>query len=200
MCSTHYHADHVGGDIFGQHIQGLVDLLELADVPVHVQKDEVPWVAEMTGAPVASLVPHATTMSCRRVPSACASCTLPATPPVANASWSRTTCHRDTLFIDGCGRTDLPGPTPLRCTPACSAWPACRAGSSMAGPPLLARLLSSARGREADQLRSGPDEPGGLAAGLYLKVSRSVDARRSTRCPARPFGLATPCSKVFWLR
>ncbi len=44
VLATHYHADHVGGDIFGEHIQGLVDLLELADVPVHVQKDEVPWV------------------------------------------------------------------------------------------------------------------------------------------------------------
>src|ERR1700733_15168383 len=54
--ATHYHADHVGGEIFGEHIQGLVDLLELADVPVHVQKEEVPWVLEMTGAPVSSLV------------------------------------------------------------------------------------------------------------------------------------------------
>ncbi len=27
VLATHYHADHVGGDIFGEHIQGLVDLL-----------------------------------------------------------------------------------------------------------------------------------------------------------------------------
>ena len=56
VLATHYHADHVGGDIFGEHIQGLVDLLELAEVPVHVQKDEMAWVSEMSGAPVLSLI------------------------------------------------------------------------------------------------------------------------------------------------
>ena len=32
--ATHYHADHIGGDIFGEHIEGLVDLLEIVDIPV----------------------------------------------------------------------------------------------------------------------------------------------------------------------
>src|SRR6478736_6495679 len=46
--ATHYHADHVGGDMMGYSIQGVHELLELAPVPVHVQADEVPWVLRVT--------------------------------------------------------------------------------------------------------------------------------------------------------
>src|SRR6195952_2572658 len=42
--ATHYHADHVGGDMMGYSIEGVSDLLELAPVPVHVQADEAPYV------------------------------------------------------------------------------------------------------------------------------------------------------------
>jgi glyoxylase-like metal-dependent hydrolase (beta-lactamase superfamily II) len=113
VLATHYHADHVGGDIFGEHIQGLVDLLELADVPVHVQKEELPWVTEMTGAPVSSLVPHydedvVTTGSVR--------VRLLHTPGHTPGSQcflvGDNLVSGDTLFIDGCGRTDLPGADP----------------------------------------------------------------------------------------
>ena len=40
--ATHYHADHVGGDLGGRaQIAGIVELLETIDVPIHVQADEV---------------------------------------------------------------------------------------------------------------------------------------------------------------
>ncbi len=113
VLATHYHADHVGGDIFGQHIQGLVDLLELADVPIHVQKDEVAWVAEMTGVPVASLVPHrdddvvqAGSIGLRLLH------TPGHTPGSQCIVVGDNLVTGDTLFIDGCGRTDLPGADP----------------------------------------------------------------------------------------
>src|SRR5664280_3406319 len=40
--ATHYHADHVGGSLGGRaQINGIVELLETTDVPIHVQADEV---------------------------------------------------------------------------------------------------------------------------------------------------------------
>jgi len=37
---THTHQDHTGGEIFGHYIPGVVELLELVDVPVYVHKTE----------------------------------------------------------------------------------------------------------------------------------------------------------------
>jgi glyoxylase-like metal-dependent hydrolase (beta-lactamase superfamily II) len=114
VLATHYHADHVGGEIFGEHIEGIADLLELADVPVHLQKPEVPWVQEMTGVPASSLVAHGdedvvevgATLRLR----------LLHTPGHTQGSQcivvDGNLITGDTLFIDGCGRTDLPGADP----------------------------------------------------------------------------------------
>lgn len=111
--ATHYHADHVGGEIFGQHIEGLVDLLELADVPVHVQKAEVAWVTEMTGTPVSSLVAH---MDGDVVQVGGVDVRLLHTPGHTPGSQcfevAENLVSGDTLFLDGCGRTDLPGADP----------------------------------------------------------------------------------------
>ncbi|MCL6092059.1 MAG: MBL fold metallo-hydrolase [Actinobacteria bacterium] len=110
VVATHYHADHVGGEILGERIEGLAELLEMADLPVHVQKDELAWVAEMTGAPVSSLVAHgdddivqvgAVLVRLLHTPGHTqgSQCLLVGDNLVAG----------DTLFIEGCGRTDLPG-------------------------------------------------------------------------------------------
>jgi glyoxylase-like metal-dependent hydrolase (beta-lactamase superfamily II) len=56
--ATHYHPDHVGGDMMGHQISGVRELLMLAQVPIHVQADEKPWVQRMTGAEDADLVTH----------------------------------------------------------------------------------------------------------------------------------------------
>jgi glyoxylase-like metal-dependent hydrolase (beta-lactamase superfamily II) len=110
VLATHYHADHVGGEILGEHVQGLIDLLELADVPVHIQQDEVPWVVEMTGAPVSSLVAH---MDDDVVEVGSVSVRLLHTPGHTPGSQcflvGDNLVSGDTLFLDGCGRTDLPG-------------------------------------------------------------------------------------------
>ena len=37
---THTHQDHTGGELFGHYIPGVVELLELVDVPVYVHKTE----------------------------------------------------------------------------------------------------------------------------------------------------------------
>ncbi|MCA1844092.1 MAG: MBL fold metallo-hydrolase, partial [Actinobacteria bacterium] len=49
VLATHYHPDHVGGDMMGFSIVGIATLLERADVPVHVQRDEAAFVSAVTG-------------------------------------------------------------------------------------------------------------------------------------------------------
>ena len=56
--ATHYHPDHVGGDMMGWGIEGITRLLELAPVPVHVQAEEAPWVARSTGVGLDELAIH----------------------------------------------------------------------------------------------------------------------------------------------
>jgi glyoxylase-like metal-dependent hydrolase (beta-lactamase superfamily II) len=111
--ATHYHADHIGGDIFGEHIQGLVDLLEIVDIPVHVQKAEVPWVIEMSGAPKSSLVAH---IDDDVVDVGSVGVRLLHTPGHTQGSQCFVVGDNlvtgDTLFVEGCGRTDLPGADP----------------------------------------------------------------------------------------
>src|SRR3954451_8615559 len=56
--ATHYHPDHVGGSMGGFGIAGIVDLLELAEIPIHVQADEAEWVQKATGVPGDALATH----------------------------------------------------------------------------------------------------------------------------------------------
>jgi len=111
--ATHYHADHIGGDLMGHGIPGLRELLTTAPdaVPIHVQADEAPWVQRSTGLSEGELVQHRSgdTVMVGQVP-----ITLIHTPGHTPGSQcflvdGRTLIAGDTLFLNGCGRTDLPG-------------------------------------------------------------------------------------------
>src|ERR1700678_4364504 len=43
VLASHYHPDHVGGEMAGWALEGISALLESIQVPVHVQKEELPW-------------------------------------------------------------------------------------------------------------------------------------------------------------
>jgi len=111
--ATHYHPDHVGGDLMGHSVAGIVDLLAVADVPVHVQRDEMPWVTRRTGVGEDSLVAHdagdVVVVGDLEV-------TLIHTPGHTPGSQcflvEGCLISGDTLFLEGCGRTDLPGSDP----------------------------------------------------------------------------------------
>ncbi|HEX3980059.1 MAG TPA: MBL fold metallo-hydrolase [Acidimicrobiales bacterium] len=111
--ATHYHPDHVGGAMAGWGIEGIVRLLEVNPVPVHVQSDEVPWVVRATGVGTDDLAPHRSgdVVTVGDVP-----VTLVHTPGHTPGSQCFLVDGRliagDTLFLDGCGRTDLPGGDP----------------------------------------------------------------------------------------
>jgi glyoxylase-like metal-dependent hydrolase (beta-lactamase superfamily II) len=108
--ATHYHADHIGGSIFGYDIAGITALLDIVDCPIHVQRAEVPWVVRSSGAGEDSLVAHE---SGDVVLVGDVEIELVHTPGHTPGSQCflvrRKLVSGDTLFLDGCGRTDLPG-------------------------------------------------------------------------------------------
>jgi glyoxylase-like metal-dependent hydrolase (beta-lactamase superfamily II) len=111
--ATHYHPDHVGGSMMGFDIAGLRELMELNPVPVHVQRDEVPWVLRTTELSEADLVAHDSgdVVMVGDIP-----IELIHTPGHTPGSQCFFVHDRlvsgDTLFLEGCGRTDLPGGDP----------------------------------------------------------------------------------------
>ena len=113
VLATHYHADHVGGSMMGHTIEGVAALLEKTSVPIHVNKHEVPWVTRTTGLAESDLVAHE---SGDIVKVGDIDITLVHTPGHTPGSQCFLTLgclvSGDTLFLDGCGRTDLPGSDP----------------------------------------------------------------------------------------
>jgi glyoxylase-like metal-dependent hydrolase (beta-lactamase superfamily II) len=112
---THWHADHCGGDMLGYPVEGLRELLALDGfcAPVHVHRDEAEWVRRATGVDASDLARHdgGDVVMVGDVP-----VTLLHTPGHTPGSQCFFVDGRlvagDTLFLDGCGRTDLPGSDP----------------------------------------------------------------------------------------
>jgi glyoxylase-like metal-dependent hydrolase (beta-lactamase superfamily II) len=110
VVATHYHPDHVGGDFMGRHVDGVAELRAGSDLAIHVQREEVPWISHVTGLGTEAFSAHAPgdTVSVGRV-----DISLLHTPGHTPGSQCLLVdghlVSGDTLFIDGCGRTDLPG-------------------------------------------------------------------------------------------
>jgi glyoxylase-like metal-dependent hydrolase (beta-lactamase superfamily II) len=115
VLATHWHADHCGGDIMGYSIEGLRELLAIDGVsaPVHVQQDEARWVKRGTGVSDSDLVVHSSgdVVMVGDIP-----IKLMHTPGHTPGSQCFMVENKlvagDTLFLEGCGRTDLPGSDP----------------------------------------------------------------------------------------
>jgi len=111
--ATHYHQDHVGGDLFGHHLQGVRELLTRCNCKVHVQRPEAQWVKRVTGCSDTDLALHDSgdVVKVGEIP-----ITLIHTPGHTPGSQCFLVQNRlvagDTLFLQGCGRTDLPGGDP----------------------------------------------------------------------------------------
>lgn len=109
---THYHPDHVGGSMMGWEIEGVAALLGLEGVnaPIHVNRAEARGVQRVTGASESDLVLHdgGDVVTVGEIP-----ITLVHTPGHTPGSQCFLVDGRlvagDTLFLEGCGRTDLPG-------------------------------------------------------------------------------------------
>jgi glyoxylase-like metal-dependent hydrolase (beta-lactamase superfamily II) len=111
VVATHFHPDHIGGTLAGdQHIAGIAELLSLMEVPVHVQAEEAEWVTARTGVSDDALTLH---HDRDQLDVGTVAVTLLHTPGHTPGSQCLLVEGRllsgDTLFIDGCGRTDFPG-------------------------------------------------------------------------------------------
>jgi glyoxylase-like metal-dependent hydrolase (beta-lactamase superfamily II) len=110
---THYHPDHVGGDLFGLRVEGLGRLLERSAVPIYVNKHEADGLKRVTGVSESDLrrVDDGDTLRLgeREI-------RFLHTPGHTPGSQCFLIGNRlvagDTLFVQGCGRVDLPGGDP----------------------------------------------------------------------------------------
>jgi glyoxylase-like metal-dependent hydrolase (beta-lactamase superfamily II) len=108
--ATHYHPDHIGGAMFGFEVEGVPTLLTKRPVPVHVHDAEAAGVRSVTGASESDLVRHrgGDVLQVGRV-----GIELLHTPGHTPGSQCFLVDGRlvagDTLFVQGCGRVDLPG-------------------------------------------------------------------------------------------
>jgi glyoxylase-like metal-dependent hydrolase (beta-lactamase superfamily II) len=113
--ATHYHPDHVGGSMMGHSIEGISELLDHIDCPIHVQNDEIEWITKSTSVTADHLVGHA---SGDVVSVGGVEISLVHTPGHTPGSQCFFVDDRliagDTLFLEGCGRTDLPGSDPAK--------------------------------------------------------------------------------------
>jgi glyoxylase-like metal-dependent hydrolase (beta-lactamase superfamily II) len=107
---THHHPDHVGGSMMGFELKGLAELLERASVPVHVNTHEALWVSRVTGIGLGDLTTHE---GHDKVSVGDIEIELLHTPGHTPGSQCFLVDGRlvagDTLFLQGCGRTDFPG-------------------------------------------------------------------------------------------
>lgn len=112
---THYHPDHVGGSMMGFTVPGMMELNALRPVKLHVNEHEAEGIKKVTGLSESDIVRHAggDTLSVGDV-----EIRFIHTPGHTPGSQCFLVDGRlvsgDTLFVQGCGRVDLPGADPAQ--------------------------------------------------------------------------------------
>ena len=107
---THYHPDHVGGSMGGHNISGIADILENNPVKIYAHKLESSGLKKVTQVSDNDIVK---VDSGDKLKIGLIEVEFMHTPGHTPGSQcfkiSDTLVSGDTLFIDGCGRVDLPG-------------------------------------------------------------------------------------------
>jgi len=107
---THYHPDHCGGSFGDNTVEGVAELLGINPVKVYAHKEEADGLKKVTGISDNDMVKVDSgdelkigdiTIACLHTPGH--------TPGSQCFRVKNTLVSGDTLFINGCGRVDLPG-------------------------------------------------------------------------------------------
>ena len=108
---THYHPDHVGGAIGQFRVPGgVAELVAKIGAPVHVNKHEAQGLIKITGLSDSDLVRHESSDVLKLGDIEIELIHTPGHTPGSQCFLVRERLLTgDTLFVDGCGRVDLPG-------------------------------------------------------------------------------------------
>ena len=110
VLASHYHPDHVGGSMMGHTIEGVRELLDIKGTKIHVQAEEADMVKKVTEVSDGDLEIH---QPGDHILVGDIRIDLLHTPGHTPGSQcflvEGTLVAGDTLFLEGCGRTDLPG-------------------------------------------------------------------------------------------
>ena len=108
--ATHYHPDHVGGSMGGHSIEGVAELMNLNPVKVYAHKHEADGVKKVTELSDSDIVKveSGDTLKIGNIEVEFLH-TPGHTPGSQCFRIKNTLVAGDTLFINGCGRVDLPG-------------------------------------------------------------------------------------------
>lgn len=110
---THYHPDHCGGGMRGHNIQGVAELIGKRDIRIYAHKSEAAGLKRVTGLSDGDIikVESGDRMSIGDIEVEFLH--TPGHTPGSQCFRVRNTLvSGDTLFVDGCGRVDLPGSDP----------------------------------------------------------------------------------------
>ncbi len=110
---THYHPDHIGGSFANQQIEGLVELQARNPVKAYAHRKELQGIRQVTGLSESDIaaVDSGDRLSIGNVDVEFLH--TPGHTPGSQCFRIRDTLvSGDTLFINGCGRVDLPGSDP----------------------------------------------------------------------------------------
>jgi len=107
---THYHPDHCGGSFSGHNVAGVAELLENQALKIYVHSEEADGLKKVTGISDTDMVKVSSgdMLSIGDVDVEFLH-TPGHTPGSQCFRIKQTLVSGDTLFIDGCGRVDLPG-------------------------------------------------------------------------------------------
>ena len=107
---THYHPDHCGGDLWGHSVEGLPQLMTKRPVPVHVNEEEAQGLKQVTGLDDSDLVKRAGGDKLKVGQVEVEFLHTPGHTPGSQCFQVKNRLvSGDTLFVQGCGRVDLPG-------------------------------------------------------------------------------------------
>lgn len=107
---THFHPDHLGGDLMGHRITGAAELTARVPAKIVIHKAELPFVHRLTGLSASDVTPVEGGDEIRIGSLPIRLLHTPGHTPGSQCFLvGGTVVSGDTLFIGSCGRVDLPG-------------------------------------------------------------------------------------------